>query len=63
MPKLRIGRGTPEIRRHPVIESVGWKDKSLYYSQILLDARKFPIMNHSKNTTGYYDNSDRCLKK
>jgi class 3 adenylate cyclase len=25
MPKLRIGRGTPEIRRHPVIESVGWE--------------------------------------
>jgi class 3 adenylate cyclase len=25
MPKLRIGRSTSEIRRHPVIESVGWE--------------------------------------
>jgi class 3 adenylate cyclase len=25
MPKLRIGKCTPEIRRHPVIESVGWE--------------------------------------
>ena len=25
MPKLRIGKCTPEIRRHPFIESVGWE--------------------------------------